>query len=469
MTKKRGVDHRISFSLCNRCIAKGSKPWLALLEAHLADTQAKTYSPSAADYKQVEQCFIDNPVQTLGVVRPQTSDEVALIVQFCLEHRVEFSVRGGGHDCASRTLVDGALVIDMRDIKHVVIAEDKKSARVGGGILGGELAKALGKEGLSTPTGTVASVGYTGWATLGGYGPLTSHYGLGVDQIIGAKIVDARGEVQDANEELLVGIRGGGGSLGVIIELTIKIYPIDKILSSMIVYDSSDLTVSLTSYTQHYEKLLESGKLPVYLQLQPMIAQMPGQPVSFMVIATWHGDDKNEGRSWIKNIAAAATCVMENTQEITLAEMLENNEKLVTWPSYGRVYTLNCKTLTEKAIEILGKHCVNATGGSLIFSYHTLLSAQEPEQKSVFGTRARHHMFEIYAVKAELQAQDADNILEGSYISLGSHEDADVKKIYGKHYETLAALKRKYDPGNVFKHSVPRLVLAEEGDEIVEA
>src|SRR6478609_4697590 len=99
----------------------------------------------------------------------------------------------------------------------------------------------------------------------------------------------------------------------------------------MIVYDSSDLTAALTSYTQHYEKLLESGKLPVHLQLQPMIAQMPGQPVSLMVIATWHGDDKSEGRSWIKNIAGAATCVMENTLEITLAEMLDNNERLVTW------------------------------------------------------------------------------------------------------------------------------------------
>ncbi|KAF4503086.1 6-hydroxy-D-nicotine oxidase [Fusarium agapanthi] len=456
------------------------------LKAHLANTQVKAYSPDAEDYKQIEQCFVEKPVQTLGVFRPQTSDEVALIVQFCLEHSVEFSVRGGGHDCASRTLVDGALVIDMRDIKHVIIAEDKKSASVGGGILSGELAKALVKEGLSTPTGTVASVGYTGWATLGGYGPLTSRYGLGVDQIIRAKIVNARGEVQDANQELLVGIRGGGGSLGVIVELTIKIHPIDKILSSMILYDSSDLSAALTSYNQHYEKLLESGQLPVYLQLQPMIAQMPGQPVSLKVIATWHGDDKDEGRFWIEKIAGAATCMMENTQEITIAEMLENNEKLVTWPSYGRVYTLNCKTLSEKAIEILGKHCVNAPGGSLIFSYHTLLSAQEPEQKSVFGTRARHHMFEIYTiladkaieeervqwasrVKAELQAEDADNILEGSYISLGSHEDADVKKIYGKHYETLAALKRKYDPKNLFKHSVPKLVLVEEGDAIAEA
>jgi FAD/FMN-containing dehydrogenase len=122
------------------------------LKAHLANTQAKTYSPEAKDYKKVEQCFVEKPVQTLGVVKPQSSDEVALIVQFCLEHGVEFSVRGGGHDCASRTLVDGALVIDMRDIKYVVISEDKKSARVGGGILSGDLARALVKEGLSTPT-----------------------------------------------------------------------------------------------------------------------------------------------------------------------------------------------------------------------------------------------------------------------------------------------------------------------------
>jgi FAD/FMN-containing dehydrogenase len=84
-------------------------------------------------------------------------------------------------------------------------------------------------------SGTVASVGYTGWATLGGYGPLSSHYGLGVDQILGAKIVNAHGQVQDANEELLVGIRGGGGSLGIIVELTIKVYPINKVRLSPIV------------------------------------------------------------------------------------------------------------------------------------------------------------------------------------------------------------------------------------------
>lgn len=63
---------------------------------------------------------------------------------------------------------------------------------------------------------------------------MTSHYGLGVDQITGAKIVKARGEIQTADGELLVGIRGGGGSLGIIVELTIKVYPIDKVSHSTV-------------------------------------------------------------------------------------------------------------------------------------------------------------------------------------------------------------------------------------------
>lgn len=217
-----------------------------------------------------------------------------------------------------------------------------------------------------------------------------------------------------------------------------------------------------------------------------MVMQMPGQGVVFGVIANWHGEDKEEGRAWIKYFVEAGTCVMEMTQEITLGEILENNEKMVTWPSYGRVFTLNVKELTAKMISVLAKHCTNVQGGSLIFSYHTLLSAQEPTQKSVFGTRARHHMLEIYAiladesiakervawaaqVKSEIQEQDPDNVLEGSYISLGSHEDADLKKVYGRHYETLAALKRKYDAGNVFKHSIPRLLVSGDEKEVIEA
>jgi FAD/FMN-containing dehydrogenase len=77
--------------------------------------------------------------------------------------------------------------------------------------------------------GTVASVGYVGWATLGGYGPFSTSHGLGADQIVGARLVNAKGELIDAGAELLEGIRGAGGIFGVIVELTVKVYSLKEV------------------------------------------------------------------------------------------------------------------------------------------------------------------------------------------------------------------------------------------------
>jgi len=54
---------------------------------------------------------------------------------------------------------------------------------------------------------------------------------LGVDQIIGAKIVDARGEIVKADEELLKAIKGGGGAFGVVVEVTVRVYKLDRVCS----------------------------------------------------------------------------------------------------------------------------------------------------------------------------------------------------------------------------------------------
>jgi FAD/FMN-containing dehydrogenase len=56
-----------------------------------------------------------------------------------------------------------------------------------------------------------------------------------VDQIVGAKLVNARGEIVDAGEDLLTGIRGGGGIFGVIVELTVKVYPLSQVRSHLLI------------------------------------------------------------------------------------------------------------------------------------------------------------------------------------------------------------------------------------------
>lgn len=53
-----------------------------------------------------------------------------------------------------------------------------------------------------------------------------NRYGLGCDQIIGAKIVNAQGDEVEASPDVLYGIRGAqGGPFGIVTELKLKVYP----------------------------------------------------------------------------------------------------------------------------------------------------------------------------------------------------------------------------------------------------
>lgn len=77
--------------------------------------------------------------------------DVQALVRTCVENGLEFNIRTDGHNAVGRTLVDDSLLIDMRDISGVTISEDKKTAKIGGGILVRGLLKALREHGLVTP------------------------------------------------------------------------------------------------------------------------------------------------------------------------------------------------------------------------------------------------------------------------------------------------------------------------------
>ncbi|RLL93443.1 hypothetical protein CFD26_102917, partial [Aspergillus turcosus] len=201
---------------------------LTALEAFLhGHPTIKYIPPSSPEYASARKVWNgsrrDNP---LAIVQPQAPSDVASLIRFAKSQSLPFTLRSGGHNLEGRSLVDGALLIDLRALNTVTVAPDRKSAVVQGGILLGELANRLWAEGLATPIGATPSVGYVGWATYGGYGTFSSHWGLGADQILGATVVNPDGEIIVADETLLEGIRGAGGLFGVIIDLTIKVYPL---------------------------------------------------------------------------------------------------------------------------------------------------------------------------------------------------------------------------------------------------
>ncbi len=205
---------------------------LSKLQAFLQGHPHINYvTPSSPNFAELRATFaLDNPSNPLAIVRPKTAQEVSTIVKYSLSTNIEFVVRSGGNNLFGKSQVDGALTIDMRDIAHVEISGNRTTAKVGGGILNGALGAVLSGEGLVTPLAAIPSIGYVGWAIYGGYSLLAPKYGLGVDQILGARVVNAEGDVVDADAEMLYGIRGAGGNFGVIVELTIKVYPLKQVI-----------------------------------------------------------------------------------------------------------------------------------------------------------------------------------------------------------------------------------------------
>ncbi|KAL1864703.1 hypothetical protein Daus18300_007505 [Diaporthe australafricana] len=430
----------------------------------------KLYTPESSEYETLRKTFIVSQAKPTAIARPQTASDVQALVRACVGTGLEFNVRTGGHNCVGRTLVDDAVLIDVRDISGVIVSEDKKTAKIGGGILAGGLLNALGEHGLITPCGSVGSVGYVGWSTNGGYGPFSSLYGLGVDQIVGAKLVNHKGELVDASGELLKGIRGAGGIFGVVVELTIKVFPLKEMLVGTLIYESSDMQSTWTSFTEGIRGLT----LPPALQIQLGAKEFPGIGKVLAAIVTWVDDNHGDGRKMIDQIATFGNCIVNMTEAKTMVKYAEDNEKLVAYGVYGRSYTLNLKELTPTSVNLLAKYSASLPGGNAMISIYTLRSPK-PNENSVFGARENHRMVEILSMTSdpalkdeaaawgqgllrELQEQDGENVLDSAYISLLDFEDADLKKIYGRHLETLVHLKKKYDPGNVFKHSAPKIL-----------
>lgn len=122
---------------------------LKSLEAQIP--HIKLHHPDSPEFTTLTNTFVVSAAKPLAIARPQSIEDVQTLVRFCVSNGIEFSVRTGGHNCVGRTLVDEALLIDMRDIKSVSISEDSKTATVGGGVLAGGLLEALGEHGLVTP------------------------------------------------------------------------------------------------------------------------------------------------------------------------------------------------------------------------------------------------------------------------------------------------------------------------------
>ncbi|TVY60764.1 FAD-linked oxidoreductase aurO [Lachnellula suecica] len=280
-------------------------------------------TPSSSTFEKFNEIYQqDTTAVPLALIRPTTADEVADIVRFATSASppIQITVRAGGHDLYARSNIHGSLIIDMKEIDTIELAADKKSVILGGGTIGINLAKSLEKYGLITALGGCHSVGYAGWATAGGYGGLNGALGLGVDQILGATLVSPKGDIIEADDELLWALRGGGCNFGVITSLKIKVETMPKVLAGVIVFPLSEAKKVLL----RYQGLLDKD-FPDAYGGELVLSPLPGLGKALIFSYTWASSDLETGVQFADKIRALGSVAMDTL----LTFVLSNSSSLV--------------------------------------------------------------------------------------------------------------------------------------------
>jgi FAD/FMN-containing dehydrogenase len=426
--------------------------------------------PEDADYDQVRQVWSGRVAKRpAALVRCAHAQDVVHTVRWARSHGLAVSVRGGGHDFAGRALCDNGVVIDCSQMRAVAIDPVARTARVEGGATAGDLIEAAQRYGLATTTGTVASVGMAGLTLGGGYGPLMGKCGLAADNLLSAQVVTADGRLVTASAtehaDLLWGLRGGGGNFGVVVTLEYRLHPLTQVLSGLLLYPLDQARDVLCRHGEFIQSA------PDELTVLSGFIQLPdGTPV--LLLSPVYCGPLDEGERALAPLRSFGTPLSDQIQPVAYDALIHGMDALVPKGRHYYIQTRWLDGLRAETIAALVEMAQQFSSPFTAIALHHFHGAPSrvPVAETAFALRQDHLLVEIIA-GWEPQSAEADQrhvqwtrsasralapyALQGGYVNLLDEEEQQrVPPAFGPNYERLRALKRAYDPDDVFRSAV---------------
>jgi FAD/FMN-containing dehydrogenase len=399
------------------------------------------------------------------IVYCSTASDVIEAVNFVQSRNLPASVRAGGHNIAGCSVRDGGVVIDLSRMKRIEVDPIRRIARAQAGLTLGEFDRATQAHGLATTMGVNSDTGIAG-LTLGvGLGKLARKYGLTCDNLLAVEIVTADGKLRRASaneeEDLFWAIRGGGGNFGVVTSFAYRLHPVGPtLLAGSLAYDFAQAKEAMRFYSSF------SRSAPDELSLDAALATAPTGERSFRVSACYVGPVE-EGKRILEPLRKFGAPTADEIRAIPYLQIQSANDD--TFPPGKRYYwkAQFLRELTDDAIDRLLEAYAKAPAASSLLVLQHVGGAIARAPKSETAYVNRDVMYDCFPISIwDCPSEDRRNIewardtwnamrpfsTGGVYVNnLGDEGDDRIRAAYGEHYPRLQALKRQYDPTNVFR------------------
>jgi FAD/FMN-containing dehydrogenase len=395
------------------------------------------------------------------IARCADTADVVRVVTFARERELLLAVRGGGHSFPGYSTCDGGLVIDLSPMNSVRVRADTRSAEVGGGAWVMHVDTAAQKQGLATTLGEISNTGVGGLTLGGGFGWLARRFGLACDNLLSVELVTADGKVRRVSKsdepDLFWALRGGGGNFGVVTSFEYRLHQLNpSVLAGHVDYPAPQVKDAIEFYADLITKA--PRELSLDLSLAPGANGEPGA----QIYAVYTGDAESGGKVLeplqrfgkpIKNSIGPQSYVQVQTW-FDGPPLDPNNNYLkggfVREYSSGLVELLAHEFRPSDRVTMYFQNAngavVDVSQAGTAFSHRNAIA-----NMMLWGHWGDRSYNEQGRAMVRTLWDKLVPFTDGYYVNLNDADPKDTDRNYGANLGRLSALKKQYDPRNIFR------------------
>jgi FAD/FMN-containing dehydrogenase len=400
------------------------------------------------------------------VVRPSDVNDVVAALRFAREEDLLIAVRCGGHSIPGLSTCDDGIVIDLSRVRGAEVDPGSKTARVKGGSLLADLDDAAQQFGLVCPVGVVSHTGVAGLTLGGGMGRLMRKHGLTLDNLLSVELVTADGKIVSAsdeeNPELFWGLRGAGPNFGIATSFEFRLHPLEHAITFGTVEHPIERAHELAAL---WRDLAENGPDELFLSFG--LAKAGEGAIAY--VTALHSGTPDQAERDLAELRAFGPPKADSIAVRPYLETQHLNDDPHGWGHRFYMKSAFLPALPDEAVDLCVRHAIDAPDateiGFSIWAWGRQIS-QVPEDGTAFTGRqatawlAAEAMWDDPALDEACRAWGRRALAElapfasqGRYVNDVAEVGAGVARtVYGDaKYERLVALKREWDPDNVFR------------------